>query len=311
MTVSLIVDCDTGIDDALALLYLLAAPDAEIVAIGSVWGNTSATAAARNTLRVLEVADAAGIPVRVGAAGPLAGSETTFAAEVHGDRGLGNLGPYSPATAPQPGSAAEQLVQLARSRPGELTVLATGPLTNLALALHLEPRLPELVREVAVMGGAFEAPGNSTPLAEANIRCDPEAAARVFAAPWPVRLVALDVTMEQRVRPADLDAIRDRTAAAHFAWELLQHYFDFYETRLGERAAPVHDMLAGLLTVDPSLAEWEQATVHVETGGTASRGATYVDRRRWVAAGGNVAIARRVPPGLMREHLLAALVALP
>lgn len=310
MTVSLIVDCDTGIDDALALLYLLATPDAEIVAIGSVWGNTPATVAADNTLRVLELAGAGDIPVCVGAAGPLVGTEVTFGGEVHGTDGLGNLGRRVPTATPRPGSAVEQLVQAARARPGELTLLATGPLTNLALALHVEPRLPELVRGVSVMGGAIDVPGNASPLAEANIWHDPEAAAQVLGAPWPVQLVGLDVTMEQRVRAADLDAVRETTAATRFAWEVLQHYFDVYEARLGERAAPVHDMLTALLAVDPSPAEWEQATVHVETGG-ASRGATYVDRRSWVAPGGNVAVARRVAPGLMRERLLAALVALP
>jgi purine nucleosidase len=308
--IPVVMDCDTGVDDALALLYLAASPAAELVAIGSVWGNTPADTAAANSLRVLEVAGVTGVPVCVGARGPLVGA-ADFSGMVHGTDGLGNTALPAPAGRVAPGSAAEQLVRLARERPGELTVIATGPLTNLALALLLEPRLPELVRGVAVMGGAFEAPGNATPLAEANIWHDPEAAVHVFAAPWPITLASLDVTMPVRVTAEQLGSLRGRTKAADFAWAVTQYYFDFYETRLPERSMPIHDMLTAALVVEPGLATYRQATVHVETAGEASRGMTYEDRRSWVPRGGNVAIAGAVAPDALWERLQPTLLALP
>src|SRR4051812_18985223 len=192
----LYLDCDTGVDDALALAVLLATPDVEIAGIGTVSGNTSAAQAATNTLNVLALSGrGAAVPVAVGEHHPLAGVFEGGAEVVHGDNGIGGVelppAPYRPIDA----RASDLLVELARARPGELQVLATGPLTNLARALITEPRLPDLVAGVTAMGGAVRVPGNVTGHAEANIASDPEAAAAVFGARWPVTLVPLDVTM--------------------------------------------------------------------------------------------------------------------
>lgn len=301
-----VVDCDTGVDDAIALLYLAATPGTEIIAAGSVHGNVGAELAAANTLRVLEVAGLEDVPVPVGAARPLAQPLQT-AEVVHGDDGLGNIGYPQPRARPVPGSAAEQLVRLAREQPGTFDLLATGPLTNVALALMLEPELPRLIPRVVVMGGATASPGNITPMAEANIWHDPEAAALVLGAPWPVTLVSLDVTDKVLLGEPELARLeRDGGPVARFCSKILQHYLDFHLGLLGSRVCPLHDPLAAILLTHPGLADYEQATVSVECGGTC-RGATIVDRRPGRPEGGNVAVARQARGEAAVERLMTAL----
>jgi purine nucleosidase len=239
------LDCDTGIDDALALALLLATPDVDLAGIGTVSGNTAAGQAARNTLDLLALAGRDDIPVAVGSHHPLAGNFGGGAASVHGDNGIGGVELATAAREPIGRSAAELLVELARAHAGELHVVATGPLTNLALALRLEPRLPGLLRDLTVMGGAVRVPGNITEHAEANIANDPDAAAVVLAEAWPVTLVPLDVTLQHRFDQADQQALR--AAGTPFTTalaEMLTAYFDFYEGASGERRVPLHDPLA-------------------------------------------------------------------
>jgi len=277
---AVILDMDTGIDDAIAILYLAAQPGVTIAAAGSVHGNTPADLAAGNLLRVLALAGLPDVPVAVGAGRPLV-RDPHFAAEVHGDDGLGNT-----VTAPAPGlataeSAPEQIVRLARSAPGRYDLLATGPLTNLAIALILEPELPRYVRSVVVMGGAANASGNMTPLAEANIWHDPEAARLVFAAPWPVTMVGLDVTMRTYLDEAAIASLADGASEkARFATAILRHYLDFYEMISGRRACPLHDPTAAAVYANPDLVtEAFEADVDVACSDDA-RGTTVVDRRK-------------------------------
>jgi purine nucleosidase len=274
-----IVDCDPGVDDALALLYLAGRPDVRIEAIGTVHGNVPAATAARNALRILEIAGLDEVPVAVGAARPMAQALST-AEFVHGSDGLGNTSQPEPRGRVTGEPAAQQLVRLARAHPGELSLLAVGPLTNIGVALLLEPQLPNLLRQVIVMGGAFSVPGNVSALAEANIANDPEAAHLVMSAGWPLRLVSLDVTHKTLLRRAQLARLeRADSDIAHFAWAALQFYLDVYERRVGERACPVHDGLAAILLLHPGLATWERGVVDVELRGALTRGATLVDRR--------------------------------
>ena len=189
------LDCDTGIDDALALAYLLASPQADVRGIGTVSGNVSAAVGARNTLDLLQLAGHAHIPVALGAHDPQAGSFHGGAPHVHGANGIGEVSLSTAAAELAPETAAEMLVRLAHEHPGTLRILAIGPLTNIAEALRLDPELPRLVQDITIMGGAAFAPGNITAVAEANIANDPEAAADVLAADWDVTLVPLDVTM--------------------------------------------------------------------------------------------------------------------
>jgi purine nucleosidase len=239
------LDCDTGVDDALALALLLADPAVDLAGIGTVSGNTSAGRAARNTLDLLALAGREDIAVAVGAHHPLAGDFAGGAAVVHGGNGIGGVTLPPAAREPVDGTAAELLVELARANPGRLRVIATGPLTNLALALRLEPALPGLVQDVTAMGGAVRVPGNITGHAEANIANDPAAAAAVLATAWPVTLVPLDVTMQHRFGPADQQALRAAgTPLTTALADLLTGYFDYYEGQLGKREVPLHDPLA-------------------------------------------------------------------
>jgi purine nucleosidase len=270
----LYLDCDTGVDDALALAVLLATPDVEIAGIGTVSGNTSAEQAATNTLNLLALAGREHIPVAVGEHDPLAGRYDGGAAEVHGDNGIGGVD-LPPATqTPIDARAGDLLVELARAHPGELHVLATGPLTNVARALITEPRLPALVAGVTAMGGAVRVPGNITGHAEANIANDPEAAAAVFAAPWPVTLVPLDVTMRNTFDEADRAALRAAGTPLPVALaEMLTEYFDYYEPVLGVRAVPLHDPLAaGVLTGELEPADAPLLGLRVDTGAGEERG---------------------------------------
>lgn len=277
-----ILDMDMGIDDAVAVLYLASRPHVTIEAAGSVHGNTPADLAAGNLLRVLAMVGHPEVPVAMGAKRPMV-REAHVAGEVHGDDGLGNT---VPAGAVAPGavtgeSAPAQIIRLARSAPGHYDILATGPLTNLALALVLEPDLPSLIGEVVVMGGATRG-GNMTPVAEANIWHDPEAARLVFGAPWKVTMVGLDVTMQTILDEAALATIAaaaDTSATARFATGILRHYLDFYEKISGRRACPLHDPTAAAVYADPDLVTKAiQADVAVAISDDA-RGQTIVDRR--------------------------------
>lgn len=253
MTNRLLVDCDTGVDDALALLYLAAKPDVEILAAGSVHGNVPASLAATNTIRVLELAGLEDVPVAVGAHRPLAQALDTSEA-IHGRDGLGNTNQSPPRGQPVAGSAAEQIVRLAREQPGSFDLLATGPLTNLALALLLEPELPALVPRVVVMGGAVRHAGNVTALAEANIWHDPEAAELVFSMPWAVTMVGLDVSMRTLLDAPTVERFANSSSPrARFAAAILEHYLGVYEAHHGVRACALHDPLAAAVAVDPTL----------------------------------------------------------
>ncbi|BCJ40049.1 inosine-uridine nucleoside N-ribohydrolase [Actinoplanes ianthinogenes] len=256
------LDCDTGIDDALAIGYLLAHPDVTLAGIGTVNGNTTAPQAAANTLGLLALAGRDDIPVAVGS------GEHPYAASVHGGNGIGEVQLPS-GKDPDFRTAVELLVELARQHPGDLHVLATGPCGNLAAALRAEERLPEMLASVTVMGGAVRVPGNRTPHAEANIIHDPAAAAAVLAAPWPVTLVPLDVTMRHRWTVADGDALRAGGSPLQIALaEMLPTYFNGYVDRLGVREIPLHDPLAAAIMVgDVEPADAPMLSIRVEADG--------------------------------------------
>lgn len=279
---AVLVDCDTGIDDAIALLYLLADPGVEICGITTVFGNISAATAARNTLWVLDVAGRTGqVPVAEGSELTLVGQETHRAGDVHGGHGLGGAEVGEPSGRVVGESAPELIVRTARERPGQVHLLATGPLTNLAVALRLEPKLPRLVGGVTVMGGAALAPGNITPAAEANIWHDPEAAQAVLSAPWETTLVPLDATMrEVMTEDQRLSLAGSRSAVGRFAAGILDHYMDFYTSVFGRRCCACHDVLAAAIAVGdvvPTRAATVRVTVDTSPG--PARGATICDLR--------------------------------
>ncbi|WP_433270739.1 nucleoside hydrolase [Actinosynnema sp. CS-041913] len=278
-TVRIVLDTDPGIDDALAILYLAHRTDAELVAIGSVHGNVPAPQAADNALRLLDRLGLPDIPVAVGAREPLI--QPLHTAEfVHGPDGLGGHAGPQPSRRPAPESAAEQLVRLARAHPGELTVIALGPLTNIALATMLEPALPNLIRSITVMGGAVTVPGNITPYADANTWHDPEATDIVLRAGYDLTLVGLDVTETARAdadwmtRLSTLDSPK-----ARYANKILAHYAEVYATILGQKACTLHDPLAVAITLDPDLSTHRELVLGVELTGTHTRGQIVADLR--------------------------------
>ena len=222
-----ILDVDTGIDDSLALLYACASPEIEIVAVTCLAGNVGGRQVAGNTRAVLELAGRRDIPVALGAEAPLVKPlETTE--ETHGPRGIGHAELPAPARPLESSHAADLIVEAVRRRPGELTLITLGPLTNLALALDREPRLPQLLRRWVFMGGAFTVPGNTTPTSEWNVYVDPDAAKACLAA-WAAALpdeplaayaavalplgMGLDVTERARILPVDVAALARRAGA--------------------------------------------------------------------------------------------------
>jgi purine nucleosidase len=246
---------DVGIDDAIAILYLAAEPEAEIVALGSVHGNIDAPQAALNALRVLEVCGLDSVPVAVGAEQPLA-RDLQLATHVHGHDGLGNTALPLPRRQPTGETAADQLLRLARTHPGELDLLAVGPLTNLALGLQRDPLLLTQFRTVVIMGGAGLEAAPDAPLVgyDANIDHDPEAADLVFAAPGKRIMVGINVTIPT-VLSGDALAQLAATTTVHgrFAWRILPCYLEVYEQRLGYRGCCMHDPFAAGIALDPRL----------------------------------------------------------
>ncbi len=277
--IRVILDADHGIDDTMATLYLASQPNVEIVAVGTVHGNAHSDQAALNALQVLDVVGLPDVPVAIGAAVPLA-QEVDIASMVHGNDGLGGHARDS-TRRPSAESAVEQLVRLARSAPGEYVLLATGPLTNLALAVLIEPTLPSLLRRVVIMGGAIGIPGNAGTHAEANIWHDPEAAALVLSTFPNVTLVPLDVTLPTWVGSAGLAAIEQSrsTPSNDLLRGIIVKYEAFNRTVSGTTGFPLHDPSAAMLTVKPQLAEYIDAPISVELRGERTRGMLVVDRR--------------------------------
>jgi purine nucleosidase len=278
----LLVDCDTGIDDAIALLYLLLDPEVEVAGITSVFGNISAAMAAQNCLSVLDVVGQAGtVPVAKGSEVTLIGEIPELATFVHGANGLGGIDLAPPSGQLSRESAAELIVRTARQRPGEVHLLATAPLTNVAVALRLEPELPQLLEGVTIMGGAAMAPGNVTPAAEANIWHDPEAAQAVLSAPWKTTLVPLDATMGEVMSEAQRQAMASSgSPVGRFAAAVLDFYFDFYSAVYGVRSSACHDVLAAAVAVGDVVPRRAMTVnVTVDTSHGPSRGATICDTR--------------------------------
>lgn len=280
-----ILDVDTGVDDALALLYAVASRELELIGATSVMGNISVEQATENTLAVLEAAGRGDVEVAQGAARPLGRDHIPFPV-VHGERGLGRADPPPPAGRPSTRSAVELIVGSARERPGEVLLIATGPLTNVALALREESHLPDLLGGFALMGGAFARGGNVTPAAEANIWVDPQAADEVFTtfsgadeARLPI-CVGLDVTERAVMRRPDLDAVcapAPDSPLGQLIEGATSFYMDFYAAVVGEDGCRLHDPLAVAIAIDESLAGLVTTRVEVETDGRWTMGETVAD----------------------------------
>jgi uridine nucleosidase len=285
----------------MALLFALASPELDVVGVTTVFGNNSVEKLTLNALRILEVAGRNDIPVAQGAATPLVRAYRGRGAEVHGADGLGNSHLPLPVGKALDESAAAYIVRTVCAQPGEMTLVAVGPLTNLALALKLEPRLPALVKQVIVMGGAAHVPGNISPVAEANIYNDPEAASLVFSAKWPLTMVGLDVTTRTVMTRTYFDSMLEvRNARTEFLGRVAPFYFRFYDELYRLDGVYTHDPSAIGYAIDPTLFQTEQVPIYVETEGNCA-GQTVPDPFRKFAIGDEVSVCI----GVESERLLA------
>jgi inosine-uridine nucleoside N-ribohydrolase len=266
----LIIDTDPGIDDAMAIFYAAAHPEIELIGLTTVFGNVPLAVATRNALRLAGMTGQR-IPVAEGAAQPLVQPLPPHPDFVHGAEGLGDIAPVAPSALPDPRPAAQFLAEATAAHPGEVTICAVGPLTNLAQAMALHPAIIGNVARVVVMGGAVECPGNVNPEAEANIWNDPHAAAAVFAAPWEVTLVGLDITERVNCSPADFAGIaRAAPVIGGFVNDAVQFYIRFHRQRHGLDGCHMHDPTAVFAITDPHLFESRTAPVGVTLEGAAA-----------------------------------------
>jgi purine nucleosidase len=274
----IILDCDPGHDDALAILLAQGAAEVELAAITTVAGNHGVELTTLNALRVCELAGVSGIPIAAGCASPLL-RELVTAPEIHGEAGLEGHSWPEPSLKPVPEHAVDVIIDLVLSSPGEITLVPIGPLTNLAVALRREPRLARSVREVVVMGGSFTR-GNMTPAAEFNVFVDPEAAAIVFSAGWPLTMVGLDITEQALAREQHVEriaALGSPVSAAVLG--LLRFYAESHLRETGSLAPPVHDPCAVARVARPDLLQVRPARVEVEVTGRLTSGMTVTDFR--------------------------------
>ena len=282
-----IYDTDPGVDDAMALYFALAHPGIEVVGITTTFGNVSVEQAATNALYLTAIAGRE-VPITQGVATPWVKPGEAPPDFIHGADGLGNLTARL-ATGNQldPRSSAQFIVDMARAQPGEITLVAVGPLGNLSLALMLEPSLPALLREVIIMGGTVAEPGNVSPVAEANIWNDPHAADRVFSANWKLTMVGLDVTHRVVTELALFKKIAEHHR--HMATDTLHHAVAFYSTFYSglhkhlalKPGCFAHDLLAFIYLVSPGLFTLERGCVRVVTEGIA-QGQTMLNRRAYI-----------------------------
>lgn len=284
----ILIDCDPGHDDAVAILY--AARHLDVVGLTTVHGNNTLENTTRNALALLELAGL-DIPVAAGAAEPLAQARMASAA-VHGKGGLDGAELPESKRRPIDAHAVDVIIETASRHRGELILATIGPETNIALALRREPRLKTWLREIAVMGGSTGS-GNVTPAAEFNIHCDPEAAWAVFNSGVPIRMVGLNVTRATGIEPDDIARLRTsgKKVAGTIA-DLLSFYLDRQRERRGATSAPMHDACAIVPYVDASLIEHADARVEIELTGTHTRGMTVCDLRAGLPAS---AVAGRPP----------------
>jgi purine nucleosidase len=275
----IILDCDPGHDDAIAILLAHGNPEVELVAITTVMGNQTLEKVTRNARSVARVAGITGVPIAAGMHRPLVRRVET-GESIHGESGLD--GPVLPEPVePLDGRHAVDLIidTVMAHEPGEITLVPTGALTNIAMAARKEPRIVQRVREVVLMGGGY-ATGNWSPTSEFNIVIDPEAAHVVFNEAWPLTMVGLDLTHQALATPAVAAAIADvGTGPARFVGELLEFFAHTYKDMQGFDAPPVHDPCAVAYVIDPSIMTTRKAPLDVELTGTLTLGMTVADFR--------------------------------
>jgi len=272
----IILDCDPGHDDAIAILFAAHHPEIELLAITTVAGNQSVEKTTLNALKVCSLADIRDVPIAKGMERPLV-RDAYHAPNIHGESGMDGPNVPEPDIELAPLHAVDLLIDLLMNSDGDITIVPTGPLTNVASAIRREPAIVPKIQAISLMGGAIGL-GNTTPAAEFNIHTDPEAAAIVFGCGRPITMCPLEVTHQALATDEVTSRLRAvKRPVATFAADLLVFFADRYRSVFGFPAAPVHDPCAVAAVVDPSIIRAHEMHVEIETVGEWTSGRTVCD----------------------------------
>ncbi|XP_039008987.1 probable uridine nucleosidase 2 isoform X1 [Hibiscus syriacus] len=271
----IIIDTDPGVDDAMAIFLALRSPEVEVIGLTTIFGNVYTTLATRNALHLLEVAERTDIPVAEGSHVTITkGTKLRIADFVHGTDGLGNQNFPPPQGKPIDMSAPDFLIEQANLYPGKLTVVALGPLTNIALAIQQDESFVKNIGQIVLLGGAFAVNGNVNPAAEANIFGDPDAADIVFTSGADILAVGINVTHQVVLTDADRDKLASSTGKfAQYLCKILGVYFDYHHEAYSTNGVYLHDPTTMVAAINPSLLTYTEGAVRVQTNGI-TRGLT-------------------------------------
>ena len=296
MPKKVILDMDPGIDDALAILLAVKSPELKVEAITTVSGNVHVDKASLNALKILELAKVEDIPVARGMERPLI-RELETAEHIHGENGLGNTNLPIRKLALHPKHAVDLLIEKITSAPKEITLITTGPLTNVAMAILKEPKIVGRIKEVVLMGGAYAITpygyGNVTSVAEFNVWCDPEAAKIVFRSGLPIVAVGLDITTDPSTCLRE-EHLKKFSCAGTAISKFIVQASRFYLTRTQRDRMELHDPVAVAVAIDKTLVTTKKFFVDVETKGEITRGQTIADRRPWSKMETNIEVCYRI-----------------
>jgi len=291
MAKRILIDTDPGIDDSLAILLALAAPELALEGLSVVHGNCSLERATLNGLSILELADANHIPVARGCELPLV-QPSLLAPETHGDTGLGYANLPEPQGKPIRQHGSDFLIEKIMSNPGEVVLVALGPLTNVALAIRQEPRIVQALKELIIMGGAIRHEGNTTALAEFNTYVDPHAAHIVYHAGIPITLVPLDVTYQCILTAQDVERLQKiQSPIPAFIRDATKFYMEFHDEYQGIEGCVINDPLALALTFAPELCTYQELYVDVDISSGLSLGKTFADFYNFMKKPANMRVA--------------------
>jgi purine nucleosidase len=304
MTKHILLDTDPGIDDSLAILLALASPEISLDGLSVVHGNSSAMQGTINALSVLQLAKASHIPVYKGCDLPLV-QPSLLAPETHGEQGIGYAKLSAPQTKPQVQHASDFLIEGIMSKPGEVSLVCIGPLTNVAMAIRKEPRIVENVKEVFIMGGAIRHEGNTTPLAEFNTFVDPHAAHIIFHSGMSITFTPLDVTYQCIFLPDDLNRLlKIDSPITKFIADATRFYMEFHDEYQKIQGCVINDPLTLALTFMPELCDYQDLYVDVDLSGGVSMGKTFADFYRMTGKPANMKVALGVRPRDFMELFL-------
>lgn len=309
MSIPVILDCDPGHDDAIALLLALASPEVSLLGVTTVGGNSGLENTTRNALTVLEVADRPDIPVAAGCDHPLIEPLHT-ADHVHGKSGMDGPVLAPPSIEAIDAHAVDFIAETVAASSRPVTLVPTGPLTNIALLLRRYPGVVENVERLVLMGGAIGL-GNTTPSAEFNIWVDPEAADIVFRSGLDVTMVGLDVTHQARMGRAEGERLRPAGRCGTLVADLLDFFVRFHERVYGLESSPIHDAVAVADVIWPDLMEADRFHVDVETHSTLTRGRTVVDRWRVTGLEPNVRVGLGIDGTVFADRVVERISRLP